>query len=484
MEPSELNTPFQQLINGRWVEAESGGQWDVINPATEEVVATVPYGADADARSALAAARAAQPAWAGATAYERAAFLSRAAVLITERADELAPLLVAESGKPLVQARGELVVAGQLFEWFAEEAKRAYGRVVPSRAPSRRSTVLRQPVGVVGVITAWNFPAYNPARSWAPALAAGCTVVARPSELTPLTAMGLAQALVDAGFPAGVFNLVNGEPGPMADEFLNSPQCRKVSFTGSLPVGQRLLEGSARRMTRLSLELGGNAPALIFADCDLPNAVAGAVQARFRNAGQVCVAPQRFLVERPVLDQFVSQAVVQTRQLRLGAGGEPGVEVGPLITARHRDRVEALVEQAREAGANVLVGGRRPLNHERGFFYEPTVVVGAGPGTALYDEEIFGPVMVIEPFDSFEEAISRANDTPYGLAGYVWCRDLTTAFRAVEALDVGQVGLNDWGPPNVELPFAGRKQSGIGRECGAEGLDDYLEVKSLTMGGF
>jgi acyl-CoA reductase-like NAD-dependent aldehyde dehydrogenase len=374
-------------------------------------------------------------------------------------------------------------VAADLFEWFAEEGKRAYGRIIPSRVGTRRQTVLKQPIGVVGIITAWNFPAYNIARAGAAALAAGCSVVIRPSEYTPLTAMEMMNILVEAGLPIGVANLVVGEADPIGQEMLRHPQCAKIHLTGSLPVGKRLMDGASKTMTRLSLELGGNAPVLVFPDVNLKQIAAGAIAAKFRNGGQVCIAPQRFLVARQVADEFVERVTNVVAALRVGSGLDPETEVGPLINAKQRDRVEGLVESARVAGATVRVGGARPANRPRGYFYQPTVVADVEPSMAVYEEEIFGPVMPVASFDDVDEAVALANGTRYGLAAYVWTNDLRTAIHTSERLEFGMVGVNEWSPQAVEAPFVGWKESGLGREAGAEGLDEYLETKLIAFGG-
>ena len=475
--------PYQQLIDGQWVGASNGATWDVINPGTEEVIRTVPFGGRADARAAIEAAERAFPAWAAKTAYERAAILMRAAGLMRERADALGRTTVLESGKPFPQGKGEWFVAADLFEWFAEEGKRAYGRTIPSRTAGKRMTVLRQPMGVVGVITAWNFPAYNPARAWAAALAAGCTIVARASEFTPLTAMDMAAILVEAGIPNGVVNLVNGEPEAMGQEMLDHPAVRKISFTGSVRVGKILMDGASRTVTRLSLELGGNAPVLILPDADASALAASAVSAKFRNNGQVCVAPQRFLVHSARAEEFAAEAAKRAAALRVGVGLEKESQVGPLINAKQRDRVESLVASAGSHGAEVRAGGKRPAHMPKGFFYEPTVLSGVVPGSPLYQEEIFGPVMPVTTFDDLDEAIALANGTPYGLAAYLFTNDLKAAVKASEGLQFGMIGINEWTPHATEAPFGGWKQSGIGHESGAEGLEEYLETKLVSMGG-
>ena len=474
---------YKQLIDGAWSDAANGGTWDVVNPASEEVIRAVPFGGREDCRAAIEAASRAFPAWARMTPYQRGSILSRTAQLLRERADEIGRLTVMESGKPFVQGRGECLVAADLFEWFAEEGKRAYGRTIPSRTSTKRMTVLRQPLGVVGVITAWNFPAYNPSRAWAAALAAGCTVVGRPSEFTPLTAMAIANVLVEAGMPAGAFNLISGDPESMGQEMLDHPACRKISFTGSVRVGKLLMDGASRTVTRLSLELGGNAPVLILSDVDIDSVAAGSVASKFRNNGQVCVSPQRFIVHRAVAEQFTDKVTAGAGKLRLGNGLEKESQVGPLINARQRDRVEALVAGAGREGVEIRTGGRRPERLPNGFFYEPTVLAGVRPEMSVYHEEIFGPVLPVTTFDDLDQAIHLANATPYGLAAYVWTNDLKSAIKASEGLEFGMIGVNEWTPQATEAPFGGWKQSGLGHESGAEGLDEYLETKLVSMGG-
>jgi acyl-CoA reductase-like NAD-dependent aldehyde dehydrogenase len=479
-----MNYRYQQLIGGSWRDASNGGTWDVRNPATEELVRTVPFGCAEDCRLAIVAAAGTFPAWSGKTAYERAAVLAKAATLMRERAAELGHTTVLESGKPLAQAKGEWVVAADLFEWFAEEAKRAYGRWVPPRNATKRQIIIRQPLGVVGVITAWNFPAYNVARAAAAALAAGCTLVIRPSEYTPLTAMEMANILLDAGIDAGAVNLINGEPESMGQEMLRNPLCAKIHFTGSQRVGKLLMDGASKTVTRLSLELGGNAPVLIFPDADPEQVAASAVAAKFRNAGQVCISPQRFLVQTAIAGRFTEAVTAQVAKLRLGEGLAPETSVGPLINARQRDRVAEIVCEAAGAGARVTIGGKRPAELPRGYFYEPTVVTDVALETALFQAEIFGPVLPIATFRSADEAIELANRSRYGLSAYVWTNDLRTAIRTAERLEFGMIGVNEWAPQGAEVPFVGWKESGMGKEAGAEGLDEYLETKVIALGGF
>jgi acyl-CoA reductase-like NAD-dependent aldehyde dehydrogenase len=474
---------YQQLIGGQWRAASNGGTWDVLNPATEEVIRTVPFGNGEDCRMAIEAADAAFPRWSQKTAYERAAILKRASALMRERAGDLARTTVQECGKPLNQAKGEWHVAADLFEWYAEETKRSYGRWVPARFPGKRQLVIKQPVGVVGMITAWNFPAYNVARAAAAALAAGCTVVMRPSEFTPCTAMEMVNILFEAGLTNGEVNLINGEPESMGQEMLRHPQCAKLHFTGSQRVGKLLMDGASKTVTRLSLELGGNAPVLIFPDVDLATVTAGAVATKFRNGGQVCIAPQRFFVHGAIAAKFTDSVSQMVSKLRVGNGLEPESNVGPLINARQRDRVESMVEAARSAGAAISVGGKRPADRPRGYFFEPTVVTDLPLETPLFQNEIFGPVLPIATFDETDRAIEQANSTRYGLCAYVWTNDVRTAMRAAERLEFGMVGVNEWTPQSTEVPFPGWKESGLGRESGAEGLEEYLETKLIAFGG-
>jgi succinate-semialdehyde dehydrogenase len=478
-----MSYQYRQWIDGQWSDAKNRGVWDVLNPATEEIVRTVPFGDAEDCRYAIAAAGRAFPSWSQKTAYERAAFLKRAADLIRERSGELARTTVMESGKPLAQAKGEWGVAADLFEWFAEEAKRAYGRWVPARNAAKRQLVIKQPVGVVGLITAWNFPAYNVARAGAAALAAGCTVVIRPSEYTPLTAMEMVNILVEAGLESGVVNLINGDPHSMGQEMLRNPECAKIHFTGSPRVGKLLMDGASKTLTRLSLELGGNAPVLIFPDVDVERLAASAVTAKFRNGGQVCISPQRFFVHDEIAESFAERATAIVSKLRLGEGLEPGTDIGPLINARQRDHVEQLVAAAKTSGAEITTGGKRPPAKSRGFFFEPTVVTNLDADAPMIQSEIFGPVLPIVQFRDAEEAIAHANRTRYGLSAYVWTNDLRTAMRTAERLEFGMIGVNDWAPQNTEVPFAGWKESGMGRESGAEGLEEYLETKLIAFGG-
>ena len=470
----------KQLIDGQWVDATTRSTWAVIDPATEQLVATVPYGNGADVIRAIDAADRALPAWRALTAYQRGAFLVSAAQKMREQAQALGELTTREAGKPIAEAVGEWKVAADLFEFYAEEGKRVSGHTVPSRVATKRMLVLKEPVGVVGVITAWNFPAYNPARAVAAALAAGCTVVVRPAELTPLSMLAMAEILVEVGVPAGVINVVNGEPQAMGQAMLDDPRLRKLSFTGSVGVGKLLMDGASRTMTRLSLELGGNAPVLVLPDVDIEAVAKSAVGAKFRNAGQVCVSPQRFYVPKAKLKDFEDVVIAETRKLPVGPGIETTSRIGPLISARHRERVEGLIAAAKTAGASLRSGGVRPAR--AGYFLEPAVLGDVTPGNPAFVEEIFGPLFAMTSFDQLDEAIAAANSTRYGLAAYVFTNDLQAAMHAYERLDFGMIGINEWNPQATESPFSGRKDSGIGHECGAEGLHDNLETKLVSFG--
>lgn len=472
---------YQMYINGAWVEARSGKTWDVINPATEEKLATVPFGDGDDAQAAIVVAHKAQPGWAAMTAYERAVFLRKTSELIRERLDELAPVMTRECGKPLGEARGEWGACADLFEWFAEEGKRTYGRVIPARRGNKRLLSVPLPVGVVATITAWNFPVYLPVRKWSGALAAGCTVVARPSELTPMTAMALVNIMHEAGFPPGVINLVNGEPESIGQAFLQSPYVDKISFTGSQRVGQILMRGAADNIKRLALELGGSAPVLIFGDVDVEVAAQQAVMAKFRNNGQVCISPTRFYTHQSIFEDFMEATQAAVEKLVVGDGMQEGVTTGPLVTAVGRDKVELFVQDAMSKGAKVVTGGARPANLTQGYFFQPTLLTEVSPTMRVSSEEIFGPVMPVSTFETLEEALRLANDTPFGLAGYLMTRDLSTAIKAYEGLKFGIVGVNDLVPATAEGPFGGMKQSGWGREGSEEGLHEYLETKFVSM---
>lgn len=471
---------FRQFIGGEWRDASNGATWDLIDPATEQSLGLMPYGNGDDATAAIDAASAAFADWADTNPYKRARILMRAADVAAERRDECARITTEESGKPLTQASGEWTTFDSFLTFMSEEAKRVGGRIVPSSRAGRRTDVTYMPVGVVGVITAWNFPVYNPIRAAAAAMAAGCSVVVRPSEFTPRSAMLMAEILADAGLPPGVFNVINGEPGPMGQVMLDDPRVRKIQFTGSVRVGKLLMDGASRTMTRLSLELGGNAPVLVFPDADIESVAASGIVSKYRNGGQVCVAPQRFFVHRDVVDEFADAAKAAAEAQVVGHGLDPDTTVGPMINAAQRNRVAGIVKDSIESGAKLVTGGSTPDGP--GFFYTPTVMTDVPPGAPALTEEIFGPVMPVIPFDDIDAAIEAANSVQVGLASYVWTKDLETALRVSERLEFGLVGVNDWNPQSTEAPFGGMKQSGLGREAGHEGLMEYLEPKTRVIG--
>jgi acyl-CoA reductase-like NAD-dependent aldehyde dehydrogenase len=479
----ESQNQYKQYINGEWIAAADQQQIPLINPATEEVITHISFGNEKDAILAIDAADAAFKTWSKTTPYYRAEVLKKAANYLRENLDTIAHDMVLESGKPLLEARGEWTVAANLFEWYAEEGKRAYGRVIPTNRADKRSSVILQPMGVIGIITAWNFPAYNPARAWAAALAAGCTVVAKPSENTPLSAYHLVNALVSAGLPAGVLNLLIADAAPVGETMLNDKRLKKISFTGSTRVGKILMDGASRTHTKLSLELGGNAPVIIFDDVDVYEIAKAASVARFRNNGQVCVAPQRFYVHKNIYDQFAEAITKYVSLLKVGSGFEEWVNVGPLITGRQRDSVFDLLEKTKSEKAEVLTGGYRPQHLDKGYFVQPAVVANLDQSSVLARNEIFGPVLPLFPFDDLQDALAKANDTEYGLAAYAFTNNLKTAIQVSEGLEFGIVGINEWAPHGTELPYGGWKYSGQGHESGSEGLLEYMEKKLISIGG-
>jgi acyl-CoA reductase-like NAD-dependent aldehyde dehydrogenase len=477
-----METNYHQFINGAWMPALGGGTWEVKNPADETTVATVPFGDGADAIRAIEAAQSAFKAWSTTNPFDRAVILKKAGALMHERVERYARITVMESGKPLAEAIGEWRVAANFFEWYAEEGKRNLGTVLQAARNNKRMSVIHQPLGVVGAITAWNFPAYNPARCLSAALGAGCTVVAKASEYTPLTAMLLVQCLQDSGLPAGVLNLVNGDAASIGQAMLDHPAVRKISFTGSTRVGRILMDGASKTHTLLALELGGNAPVLVFPDVDVEKVATESVVAKLRNAGQTCVAPQRYLVHESIAGRFIEMAEAKMRSIKVGHGLEPATEMGPMINSSQRDNLEALVKESVAQGAEVVAGGGRG-NFKTGYFFEPTLVRSATVDSPLFRREIFGPVMPVTTFRTTEEAIRLANETEDGLASYIWTNDLNTSIRVSEQIEFGIVGINEWYPWAMEAPFGGWKQSGLGYECGREGLAEYQEKKLVSIGG-
>lgn len=468
-------------IAGEWVEAPR--RFPVTDPATLEVIAEVPDASVEEVRRAIEAAHGAFPAWSRLPADQRAEYLYKAYEAMLRRQDDLAELLTRENGKPLAEARGEVAIGAKFLQWHAEEAKRVYGDVVPSSAENRRVLVLRQPVGVVGAITPWNFPLSMITRKLGPALAAGCTAVLRPASATPLTAMAVFECFHEAGIPAGVANLVTtASASAVGDEFLANPLVRKIAFTGSTDVGKHLMRGAADQVKRVSLELGGHAPFLVFDDADLEQAAAAAITSRFRNAGQTCICANRLYVQRPVAERFSQLLAEKARALRVGYGLEPGVNVGPLINEQGFQKTRRHVEDALSKGATVLTGGKPSQTGLRGYFFEPTVLADVNHDMLVTREETFGPVLPVIPFNRDEEAVERANDTPFGLAAYLFARDVGRLFRVAESLEYGIIGANDPIPVGPQIPFGGYKQSGLGREAGAEGIHEFLEVKAVSIG--
>jgi succinate-semialdehyde dehydrogenase/glutarate-semialdehyde dehydrogenase len=468
-------------VNGQWVEAAGTRTTEVENPATGAVIGTVPALDRAETCSAIAAADAAWPAWRSLTGKQRAGLMRRWFELITEHQDDLAALMTTEQGKPLAEARGEVAYAASFIEWFAEEAKRVYGDVIPDPLPGHRIVVLKQPIGVVASITPWNFPAAMITRKCAPALAAGCPVVIRPASQTPLSALALAELASRAGIPRGVINVVTGPSGEMGRELTENPTVRKLSFTGSTEVGKLLMQQCSATVKKVSLELGGNAPFIVFDDADLDAAVVGAIASKYRNSGQTCVCANRILVHDRVYDDFAARFSKVVSELVVGNGLDDGVEQGPLIDMAAVEKVESHIADAVSKGASVITGGER---HALGrSFFQPTVLADATPEMLVSREETFGPLAPLFRFGDEAEAVALANDTEFGLAAYFYTRDLGRVWRVAEALEYGIVGANAGIISNEVAPFGGVKESGIGREGSKYGIDDFVEIKYVRMGG-
>jgi succinate-semialdehyde dehydrogenase/glutarate-semialdehyde dehydrogenase len=474
------SVPTKLFIGGRWRAAGDDAQLDVFDPATGDVLASVADATVDDGLAAVAAAHDALPGWAATAPRQRAEILRRAFDLMTERADDLARLIVLENGKALADARGEVSYAAEFFRWFSEEAVRAAGEVTTAPAGTNRILVVRQPIGVSILVTPWNFPAAMATRKIGPALAAGCTIILKPASETPLTALALAALLADAGVPDGVVNVLpSRRSGPMVSAMLHDSRVRKLSFTGSTEVGQRLLHEAADAVVNTSMELGGNAPFLVFDDADLDAAVAGAMLAKMRNGGEACTAANRFYVQRGIAERFTAGLAEAMANLRMGPGLGAGVQLGPLVNAAGRDKVASLVDDAVTAGARIATGGVAPDG--TGFFYAPTVLVDVPSTARILEDEIFGPVAPVVTFDTEAEAVKLANNTQYGLVSYVYTGDLARGLRVSEALESGMVGLNRALVSDPAAPFGGVKQSGIGREGGHDGLLEYLETKYIAV---
>ena len=479
------DAPYAMLIGAAWRPANDGTSFAIRNPATGDTLTTVPDAGAAETRAAIDVAAAALPAWAATPAPVRADLLRAVAALMHARIERLATIMTLEQGKPLAESRGEIKYAASFLTWFAGEAERIYGQTVPASAANKRIFVLRQPVGVVGLITPWNFPAAMLTRKLGPALAAGCTAICKPAEQTPLTALELGKLFLEAGMPAGVVNLITArDPVPFSETIFGDDRVRKISFTGSTEVGKILIRNSAAGVKRLSLELGGNAPFIVFDDADLEAAVTGAIASKFRNTGQTCVCANRILVQRGLYQRFAEAFTAQVATLKVGNGLEPETKIGPLIDRHALEKVQLHVSDATEHGARLLTGGR-PFDgggNGHAAFWTPTVLADVVPGMLVTREETFGPVAPLLAFDTEEEALRIANDTPFGLAAYFYTRDIGRVFRMAEGLEYGIIGANDGMPSTAQAPFGGFKQSGLGREGGPVGIDEYLEVKYVSLG--
>jgi succinate-semialdehyde dehydrogenase/glutarate-semialdehyde dehydrogenase len=468
-------------IDGAWVDADSGDTFPVENPATGETVAEVARCGSAETERAIAAADRAQGRWRSLPAAERSGFVRRLFELMMAAQEDLAQLMTAEQGKPISESRGEIAYGASFLEWFAEEGKRIYGDTIPAPGADKRIVCIRQPVGVVACITPWNFPNAMLTRKIGPALASGCTVVCKPATATPLSALAIAELADRAGIPPGVVNVLAGKTGEIGDALTGSELVRKLTFTGSTEVGKDLIRACAGNVKRTSMELGGNAPFIVFDDADLDAAVAGAIASKYRNAGQTCVCANRMLVQAGVYDAFAARLAEAVADLQVGNGVDETTTIGPLIDSGAAESVLEMIEDARSRGAEVVIGGNR--SERGGAFVEPTVLTGVTPEMRVFREEIFGPVAPLIPFATEEEAIALANDTEFGLASYFYSRDIGRIWRVSEGLDYGIVGINEGLISNAAAPFGGMKESGNGREGSRYGMDEYLEIKYLCMGG-
>ena len=473
----------KMMYGGGWHSALDGATFGSVNPANAEVVAQVPLGGAADARAAVDAAHAAFPAWSRRTAADRALLMHRVADRLEAKREEIAATITMEEGKPLAESRNEMRLTIDSLHWYAEEARRAYGSWIPDPVPNRRLLSMRQPVGVCGAIIPWNVPAAMITRKAAPALAVGCTMVLKPAEQTPITALLVAEAFLEADLPAGVFNVVTGDAPAIGQAMLGDERVRKISFTGSTEVGRLLLRGSAEHIKRISLELGGNAPVILFEDSDLDKAIPALCALKFLNAGQACISANRIYVHASIHDAVAERLKAYVAKLRVGDGMKEGITMGPLIEAQAVEKVETLVNEARAQGAELLAGGDRLTGgtYARGLFFAPTILTGMKPGMRMAGQEIFGPVAPLFKFESEAEAVVAANDVPYGLAAYIFTEDMARAIRVSERLETGMVGVNDVRIGAAEAPFGGVKQSGIGREGGREGMEEYLETKLVAI---
>jgi succinate-semialdehyde dehydrogenase / glutarate-semialdehyde dehydrogenase len=466
-------------LDGQWV--SSSRELEVVNPADGQVFATVATVDREQVKAAIAAAHAAFPAWRALTAKERGALLHKVADELRRRAEEIARVITLENGKPLAQSKGEVGMSEDHLRWFAEEAKRAYGRMIPQQDSHKRNMVIKSPIGVVGAIAPWNFPLVLAVRKVAPAMAAGCPVVLKPASKTPICSVLFAECMEAAGIPAGVFQLVIGNAGMIADELLTNPLCRKITFTGSTEVGQTLIRATAEQVKPLSLELGGHAPLIVFEDCDLDVAVRETIIAKFRNTGQSCIAANRIFVQKSIYPEFIARFTAAAKALKVGNGLEPGMDVGALIGEKALESALGQIEDAVRRGAKVSCGGKRLPG--QGSFLEPTVLDGVAEGSLCMCVETFAPIAPVCSFETEQEVLERANASPFGLSAYVMTRDYARILRCAEALEAGTIGVNDGAPTTSNAPFGGVKHSGWGRELGSEGLDGFLETKHVSLGG-
>ncbi len=474
-----MYTDLSLYIGGNWRNGDGRQGEDVVNPATEKPLARLPHASASDLDEALEAARKGLAVWRATSAYDRAKLLRKAADLVRERAEAIARIMTQEQGKVLGEARVEVLVTADIIEWFAEEGRRAYGRIIPGRAKGTRQLVLQEPVGVVAAFTPWNFPTLTPARKIGAALAAGCSIIIKPSEETPGSCVELVRCFVDAGLPAGVVNLVFGVPAQVSEHLIASDLVRKISFTGSVPVGKHLAGLAAKGMKRATMELGGHSPVVVFADAD-PEKTADTIAAfKYRNAGQVCISPTRFYVQEPVYDRFLKRFTEFANAIKLGDGLEQGVTMGPLANARRLDAMEAIVNDSKSRGGKVVTGGKRRAN--QGYFFEPTVITGLPDDCKLMTQEPFGPIAPVVTFKTFDEVVARANSLPFGLAAYAFTGSAQTATAIGDALEAGMVGVNSVAISTPETPFGGIKDSGYGHEGGIEGMEAYMVRKFVSQ---
>jgi succinate-semialdehyde dehydrogenase/glutarate-semialdehyde dehydrogenase len=472
---------FNLYIEGAWAPSVAGGVKQVVDPATEEVIGTIPDATPEDLDRALAAAEKGLALWRHTSPWERSALIRKTAELIRERLDAIAEIMSVETGKPLAEAKGETGAAADQFEWYAEETKRIYGQTIESRTPDTRMAVIYQPVGVVAAFSAWNFPALLPARKTAAALAAGCSIIVKPAGEAPGSCAALVEACHDAGIPAGVVNFVTGNSGMIATHLIKSPSVGKVSLTGSVPVGKEILHLAADGVKKVTMELGGHGPVIVFDDADPIHAAEVCASTKFRNCGQVCISPTRFYVHEKSYDAFSSRFAEIAKSLKIGRGMDDGVQMGPLANPRGLETVRTLVKDAVDQGADVLAGGSAPKDFNRGYFFEPTVLGRVPDEARVMTEEPFGPVAPLTTFADYDEVMARANALPFGLAGYLFTHELGTATRGSEDLEVGMVGVNEMLLATAEAPFGGIKESGMGREGGSLGIKDYLVPKYVKM---